>query len=77
MSAASLAAAVLLVAVAAAVLLARRRATGPSTLVLEARLPLGRDAGVALVRAGGERLVVGWGGGGIRLLSRLREEVSP
>ncbi len=77
MSPASLAAAVLLVAVAAAVLLARRRVAGPSALVLETRLPLGRDAGVALVRAGGERLLLGWGGGGVRLLARLREEGAP
>jgi flagellar biogenesis protein FliO len=72
-----MAAAVVLVAVAAVALLARRRVSGPTGLVLEARLPLGRDAGVALVRAGGERLLLGWGGGGVRLLARLREEGAP
>ncbi len=77
MSPGSVAAAVLLVAVAAAGLLARRRVAGPAEIAVEARLPLGRDAGVAVVRAGGERLLIGWGGGGIRLLARLGKERAP
>lgn len=77
MSASSVAAALLLLAGAGAVLLARRRLPGPSGLHLQARLPLGRDAGVALVLAGGERLLLGWGSGGVRLLTRLRQEDSP
>ncbi len=77
MSPASLAATGLIVAVAAAGFLARRRVAGPAGLALEARLPLGRDAGVALVRAGGERLLLGWGGGGVRVLARVREEGAP
>ncbi len=77
MSPASLAAALLLVALAAVALLARRRVAGPAEIAVEARLPLGRDAGVALVRAGGERLLLGWGGGGVRLLARVREEGAP
>ncbi len=77
MSPVSMTAAGLLVAVAAVALLARRRVAGPPGFVVEARLPLGRDAGVAVVRAGGERLLLGWGGGGVRLLARLREEGAP
>jgi hypothetical protein len=38
---------------------------------------LGRDAGVALVRARGESLLVGWGREGVRLLTRLGREDTP
>ncbi len=40
-------------------------------LRLEDREPLGRDSGVALVRAGTERWLVGWGRDGVRLVARL------
>ena len=46
-------------------------------LEVQSRAPLSRDAGVALVRARGESLVVGWGRDGVRLLSRLRREDTP
>lgn len=58
---------------------ARRRGTDVDRpLHVEARAPLGRDAGVALVQAGGDRLVIGWGRDGVRLLARLdRTEAAP
>jgi len=46
-------------------------------LEVQSRAPLSRDAGVALVRARGESLLVGWGQDGVRLLSRLEREDAP
>jgi hypothetical protein len=43
-----------------------------STLVVEERHALARDAGIALVCAGSCRLVVGYGTGGVRLLARFQ-----
>ena len=66
----------LLLALALAGALLRRRASGaagPSRLSVEARAPLSRDAGVALLRAGRESLLVGWGRDGVRLVARLRD----
>lgn len=67
------------VAVVAAVA-ARRRWPGPpasATLAVEARAPLGREAGVALLRVRGRLLLVGWGPGGVRLVARLGSEHAP
>jgi len=46
-------------------------------LEVQSRVWLARDSGVALVRARGESLLVGWGRDGVRLLSRLGREDSP
>ena len=43
-------------------------------LEVQSRVWLARDTGVALVRARGESLLVGWGRDGVRLLSRLGRE---
>ncbi len=53
-------------------LVRHRRPPGPEgrTLVVEQREALGRESGVALVRTGTERLLVGWGRRGVRILSR-------
>lgn len=61
---------------AAAVLAHRRRPTerGAPGLSVEARALLGRDSGLALVRADGQALLVGWGTGGVRLVARLGRE---
>jgi hypothetical protein len=58
------------VAIAAAVL--RRAAAvraAPARLVIVARHPLGRDTGVALAELDGRPLLLGFGAGGVRLLS--------
>ncbi len=68
-----------LLALAAGVLLVKRRARpaaqGP-VLVLT-RAPLGPGLGVALVEAGGRRLLVGWGRDGVRLVRDLGEAGGP
>jgi hypothetical protein len=46
-------------------------------LEVQSRAWLARDTGVALVRARGESLLVGWGRNGVRLLSRLGREDAP
>ena len=52
--------------------LRRRRALPAEPPVrIEGRAALGREAGVALVRAGGERILVGFGRDGVRRLGRL------
>lgn len=58
---------------AALVVLARRRCRpAPACPVaIVARAPLGPGLGVALVEAGGRRLLVGWGKDGVRLLRDL------
>ena len=62
-----------LAAIAAGVLLVRRRArpAAPSPLLVLTRAPLGPGLGVALVEAGGRRLLVGWGKEGVRLVRDL------
>lgn len=63
-----------LLALAAA---ARRRLSSrplARDLEVQSRVWLARDTGVALVRARGESLLVGWGRDGVRLLSRLGRE---
>jgi hypothetical protein len=70
-------AAVALVALLAAgatlarVRLARRPGTGEAHVVW--RDLLSRDTGVALVRARGRLLLVGWGRDGVRLVARIDE----
>lgn len=62
-----------LAAAAGAAVAARRgrRAPGACALAVAERLPLGRDGGVALLDAGGRRLLLGWGPGGVTLLAEL------
>jgi hypothetical protein len=58
-------------ALGAAALVARRRpapAAKPAIAIIS-RASLARDAGVAIVEAGGRRLLVGYGSGGVQLLS--------
>jgi flagellar biogenesis protein FliO len=65
---------VALVLLAGALALVRRRRPGTRSerpLRVEDREALGRDSGVALVRAGADRLLVGWGRDGVRLVARL------
>jgi len=67
-------AALALAALAAFALFVRRRARGPASpepVAVLARAPLGAGLGVALVEAGGRRLLVGWGKDGVRLLRDL------
>jgi hypothetical protein len=63
---------------AAALVLARRRAAAAprAGLALEARVPLGKDAGVAVVRWRERELLVGYGPGGVSALAS-REEAAP
>jgi hypothetical protein len=68
------AAALVVAGVAAAAFALHRRRGGlsaPPALALLERQPLGRDAGLALLAAGGRRLVVGWGSAGVTLLAEL------
>jgi hypothetical protein len=46
-------------------------------LEVQSRAWLARDTGVALVRARGVSLLVGWGRDGVRVLSRLGREDFP
>ena len=46
-------------------------------LEVQSRVFLARDTGVALVRAHGESLLLGWGRDGVRLLSRLGRKDAP
>ena len=64
---------VVVAALAAAVLLARRRArpAASAPVLVLTRAPLGPGLGVALVEAGGRRLLVGWGKDGVRLVRDL------
>jgi hypothetical protein len=67
-------AALVLLTLAACVFLVRRRARGaalPSPVAVVARAPLGPGLGLALVEAGGRRLLVGWGKDGVRLVRDL------
>jgi len=67
-------AALALVAIASVVFLVRRRAqaaAAPEPIAVLARAPLAPGLGVALVEAGGRRLLVGWGKEGVRLVRDL------
>ena len=80
MTASALAAAAVVALLAAGAVLARRRLAGrpsPRDLEIEDRALLARDAGVALVRARGEVLLVGWGRDGVRLVTRIGAERTP
>ena len=65
--------AVLLVLGLAGAALGRRdaRAPGVGLLSVEARQPLSREAGLAVVHAGGRRFLVGHGRGGVAILAEL------
>jgi hypothetical protein len=79
-TASALAAAAVVALLAAGAVLARRRLVGrtsPRDLEIEDRALLGRDAGVALVRARGEVLLVGWGRDGVRLVTHIGAERTP
>lgn len=67
------AALVVLVLAAIAVLVRRRgrAAVTPAPVSVLARAPLGPGLGVALLEAGGRRLLVGWGKDGVRLVRDL------
>jgi hypothetical protein len=73
-TAAALLATLLVVGLAVGAALLRRARPGdratPSVSV-ESRAALSRDAGVALLRAGGAAYLVGWGRDGVRLVARL------
>jgi hypothetical protein len=68
-----------LAALAAGLLLSRRRtrAAAPDPVVVLSRAPLGPGLGIALVEAGGRRLLVGWGKDGVRLVRDLGPEARP
>lgn len=74
MTAAAARAALVLLVLAASVLLVRRRvraAAGPGPVAIVARVPLAPGLGVAILEAGGRRLLVGWGKEGVRLVRDL------
>ena len=80
MTASAVAAAAVVALLALGAALARRRLSRhPAARALEVadRALLARDAGVALVRARGELLVVGWGRDGVRLVARIGRERTP
>lgn len=80
MTASALVATALLALLAAAAILARRRlsrTSSPPELEVTDRAALSRDAGLALVRARGEDVLVGWGRDGVRLVARLGRERAP
>jgi flagellar protein FliO/FliZ len=56
---------------AVAVLVRRAPARAPLALRVVSRAALAREAGVAVLELEGRRLLVGWGAGGVRVLSRL------
>jgi len=74
MSAIAARAALALLALAAMVLLLRRRARAPvasAPVAVVGRAALGPGLGLAIVEAGGRRLLVGWGKDGVRLVRDL------
>jgi flagellar biogenesis protein FliO len=73
------AAAIVVLLALGAVLVRRRLSRQPASRALEIadRALLARDAGVALVRARGELLVVGWGRDGVRLVAHIGRERTP
>ena len=80
MTASAIVATTVLVLLAAAAILARRRlgrSPSPPGVEIADRAALSRDAGLALVRARGEDLLVGWGRDGVRLVARLGRERAP
>jgi hypothetical protein len=74
-----LASAVLALLAGGAVLARRRlsRPPAPGGLEIADRIHLSRETGVALVRARGELVLLGWGRDGVRLVARLDREGTP
>jgi hypothetical protein len=73
-------AALALLALGAIVLLVRRRARAPAAptpVAVVGRAALGPGLGLAIVEAGGRRLLVGWGKDGVRLVRDLGPEIRP
>lgn len=56
---------------ALAVLARRAPSRAPAPVRIVTRSPLARDAGIAVVEVDGRRLLLGYGGSGVRVLSRL------
>ncbi len=80
MTGSALLASVVLALLAGGSLILRRRLPrlpAASALEIADRTHLSREAGIALVRARGELLVVGWGRDGVRLVARLGRERTP
>ena len=80
MTASALLATTVLFLLAAAAIVARRRLArtpAPPDLEVTDRTPLSREAGLALVRARGDLVLVGWGRDGVRLVARLGRERLP
>jgi hypothetical protein len=79
-TASAVAAAAVVALLASVAVLARRRLSrhrAPQDLEIADRAALARDTGVALVRARGELLLVGWGRDGVRLVARIGRESAP
>ena len=77
MTASAVASVALLALLVLGAFLARGRAgrgTAGGAPEVTGRAALSREAGVAVVRAGGQQLLVGWGRDGVRLLARLGPE---
>ncbi len=77
MIASAMASVALLALLVVGAFLARDRAgrgAGSGTPEVTGRAALSREAGVAVVRAGGQQVLVGWGRDGVRLLARLGPE---
>ncbi|HTN52010.1 MAG TPA: flagellar biosynthetic protein FliO [Anaeromyxobacter sp.] len=79
LAAAAARAGLLAAALGVAAVLARRwaRPPAPGPLRVLAREPLGREAGLLLLEADGRRLLVGFGAGGVRVLTRWAGEERP
>ncbi len=80
MTGSALLATAVLALLAGGAVLARRRLSrlpGPRDLEIADRAPLSRETGIALVRARGDLLLVGWGREGVRLVARVGRSRSP
>lgn len=80
MTGSALLATTVLALLAGAAVLARRRLArngAPPELEVTDRAALSREAGLALVHARGEVVLVGWGRDGVRLLARLGRGRAP
>ena len=80
MTGSALLASAVLALLAGGTLLARRRLSrtpAPGGLEITDRVHLSRETGVALVRARGELVLLGWGRDGVRLVAHLDRERAP
>ena len=80
MTGSALLASAVLALLAGGAVLARRRLSRPPEpggLEITDRIHLSRDTGIALVRARGELVLLGWGRDGVRLVARLDREGTP